>query len=162
MIQLLLINEIIHSCKPFLHCFILQFLSKIVWTIFWVVCWSIDLCAQFYNYLGQNLQNNNQNLQNMTTIYKIWQNMVKLWPNRLVRHLPPCTTTLNLCIKFGTVQLIISETACEHLSATWLNWTIYHYITYLSYVQLSGLSTTWLNWSMYHYIANLIHIPLYG
>ena len=45
-IQLLLINESIHSCKPFLHYFILQFMSKIVWSIMWVVCWSIDLCAQ--------------------------------------------------------------------------------------------------------------------
>ena len=43
-----MINESIHSCKPFFHCFILQFLSKIVLSILWVVCWSTDLCAQFY------------------------------------------------------------------------------------------------------------------
>ena len=35
------------AASNFLHCFILQFLSKIVWSIMWFVCWSIDLCAQF-------------------------------------------------------------------------------------------------------------------
>ena len=46
LITFLLMKEFT-AASHFLHCFILQFLSKIVWSILWVVCWSIDLCAQF-------------------------------------------------------------------------------------------------------------------
>ena len=133
--------------KPFLHCFILQFLSKIVWSILWVVCWSIDLCAQFNMVLEPQQDKALLLLQIHTWINKKkWAKLLlpTLHQKRIIYHINP-------------KQMSCWSSLLDELSSLWRKFQKCRLLTLLSLLCNCRYNFKWIHQFLFSPHPQAIH-----